>query len=41
LNDHNSALFKMLKVVGIGYHNESAKDARRRIVAFFNEYLKT
>lgn len=25
----------MMKVVGIGYHDPSAEDARRRIVAFF------
>jgi carboxymethylenebutenolidase len=41
LNNHQSALFKMLKVVGIGYHDPSAKDARRRIIAFFNKHLKT
>ncbi len=41
LNDHPSVLFKMLKVVGIGYHEPSAQDARRRIVAFFNTHLKT
>ena len=40
LNDHQSALFKMLKVVGISYHDPSAKDARRRIVAFFNKHLR-
>ena len=41
LNNHESVLFKMLKIVGIGYHEASAKDARQRIGAFFNEYLKT
>lgn len=41
LNDHESVPFKMLKIVGIGYHEVSAKDARRRIVAFFNKHLKT
>jgi carboxymethylenebutenolidase len=41
LNDHQSALFRMLKVVGIGYHDPSAQDARRRIVSFFNKHLKS
>ena len=40
LNNHQNALFKMLKVVGIGYHDPSAKDARRRIIAFFNKHLR-
>ena len=40
LNNHQSALFKTLKVVGIGYHDPSAKDARRRIIAFFNKHLR-
>ena len=40
LNNHQSAMFKMLKVVGIGYHDPSAQDARRRIVAFFNQHLR-
>ena len=40
LNDHQDRLFKMLKVVGIGYHEPSARDARRRIVSFFNTHLK-
>jgi carboxymethylenebutenolidase len=39
LNDHHTVLFKMLKVVGIGYHEPSAQDARRRIVSFFNVHL--
>jgi carboxymethylenebutenolidase len=39
LNDHHTVLFKMLKVVGIGYHGPSAQDARRRIVSFFNAHL--
>jgi hypothetical protein len=29
----------MLKVVGIGYHQASEQDARRRITAFFNAHL--
>jgi carboxymethylenebutenolidase len=40
LNDHKSAPFKLLKVAGIGYHDPSAKDARRRIIAFFNQHLR-
>ena len=39
LNDHQSVVFKMLKVVGIGYHDPSAQDARRRIAAFFDGHL--
>ena len=39
LNDHRSVVFKMLKIVGIGYHDPSAKDARRRIASFFDEHL--
>jgi carboxymethylenebutenolidase len=40
LNNHRSALFKMLKVVGIGYHDASAQDARRRIAGFFGRHLR-
>jgi carboxymethylenebutenolidase len=40
LNDHRDLLFRMLKVVGIAYHEPSAQDARRRIIAFFNAHLK-
>jgi carboxymethylenebutenolidase len=40
LNDHHSVLFKVMKVVGIGYHEPSAQDARRRITSFFNRHLK-
>jgi carboxymethylenebutenolidase len=40
LNDHQDRMFKMLKVVGIGYHEPSARDARRRVIAFFNTHLK-
>lgn len=40
LNNHQSALFRMLKVVGIGYHDPSARDARQRIVSFFNQHLR-
>jgi carboxymethylenebutenolidase len=41
LNNHQKVLFKMMKVIGIGYHDPSAKDARRRIVAFFNAHLNS
>ena len=40
LNNHQNVLFKVLKVVGIGYHEPSAEDARRRIVKFFNRHLR-
>ncbi len=40
LNNPPSVLFKMLKVVGIGYHGPSAEDARRRIVSFFQAHLE-
>ncbi len=41
LNDHDDVLFRMLKVIGIGYHAPSAQDARRRIASFFNAHLKS
>lgn len=40
LNDHQDRLFRLLRVVGMGYHEPSAEDARRRIVAFFDTYLR-
>jgi carboxymethylenebutenolidase len=40
LNDHHNVLFKLLRIVGMGYHDPSARDARRRIVSFFNAHLK-
>jgi carboxymethylenebutenolidase len=40
LNDHRDPLSRMLRVTGIGYHEPSARDARRRIVAFFDTHLK-
>ena len=40
LNDHQDRLFRMLRVMGMGYHEPSAEDARRRIVAFFDTYLR-
>lgn len=35
LNNHKNVLFKMMKVMGIGYHEPSTQDACRRIVNFF------
>jgi carboxymethylenebutenolidase len=40
LNNHDTFLFKALKIIGIGYHEPSARDARRRITAFFDTHLK-
>jgi carboxymethylenebutenolidase len=45
INDHDGKLGVLLGVigplVGVGYHQPSAADARRRIVEFFDRYLKT
>jgi carboxymethylenebutenolidase len=41
LNEHDSAAFKVMgAVIGGGYHESSAQDARRRILAFFGSNLK-
>lgn len=40
LNNHHNVLFKLMKIIGIGYHEPSAQDARRRIVDFFKLHLK-
>jgi carboxymethylenebutenolidase len=41
LNDHDSALFRAVgPALGAGYDEESATDARRRIVAFFDAHLR-
>ncbi len=41
LNDHDSALFAVVgKLIGGGYHEPSADDARRRIVTFFDRHLR-
>jgi carboxymethylenebutenolidase len=45
LNDHNRAevpfLFVLMgKITGAGYHEAAARDARGRIVSFFNKHLK-
>ena len=39
LNDHHDLVFKMLKIAGVGYHEPSASDARRRIAGFFHAHL--
>lgn len=41
LNDHRDAMFRMMRIAGIGYHEPSARDARRRIVSFFDTHLKS
>ena len=41
MNDHRTALFAVTtKVMGGGYHEPTAQEARRRIVAFFDRHLK-
>jgi carboxymethylenebutenolidase len=40
LNEHKDAIFKLLKIIHIGYHEPSARDARRRIISFFNTHLR-
>jgi carboxymethylenebutenolidase len=40
LNDHRDPLSRIMRVVHIGYHESSAKDARARIVSFFSAHLK-
>jgi len=40
MNRHDNVMFKLAKVLrGAGYHEPSATDARRRILAFFARYL--
>ena len=41
LNDHRDPLSRAMRVTGIGYHEPSARDARRRIVAFFDTHLRS
>jgi carboxymethylenebutenolidase len=41
LNDHRDLMSKVMRVIGIGYHESSARDARRRIVAFFDTHLRS
>jgi carboxymethylenebutenolidase len=40
LNEHKDATFKLLKILHISYHEPSARDARRRIISFFNTQLR-
>jgi len=41
LNQHDSILFKVVgTVIGGGYNDPAAQDARRRIAAFFGSHLK-
>ena len=39
LNNHDTLLFKALRVIHIGYDEPAAEDARRRIVTFFQQNL--
>ena len=39
LNNHQDLLFRMTKVLNVAYHEPSARDARRRIIAFFRTHL--
>jgi carboxymethylenebutenolidase len=41
LNDHRDPLSRAMRIVNIGYHERSANDARRRIVSFFVNHLKS
>jgi len=41
LNDHRDSLSRAMRVVNIGYHGPSAKDARERIISFFDDHLKS
>lgn len=42
LNEHHSILFTVMgTLIGSGYHEASAQDARRRILAFFDRHLKS
>jgi carboxymethylenebutenolidase len=46
LNDHDpaevSTIFRVLaRLSGARYHETSAQDARRRIIAFFDQHLKS
>ncbi len=41
LNDHRDPISRLMRVVNIGYHDPSAKHARRRIVSFFDDHLRS
>ena len=40
LNDHHDIVSRAMRIVHIGYHEASAREARGRIVAFFNTHLQ-
>jgi carboxymethylenebutenolidase len=41
LNEHDNAMFAVMgTVIGGGYHEPTAQDARRRIVSFFDRHLR-
>jgi carboxymethylenebutenolidase len=41
LNNPGTLWFNALRVVHIGYHEQSAEDARRRITGFFHQHLSS
>jgi len=41
LNNHDTLLFKALRVIHIGYDESAAEDAQRRIVSFFRQHLRS
>jgi carboxymethylenebutenolidase len=40
LNDHRDVMGRVMRLANIGFHEESAEDARRRITAFFDRHLR-
>jgi carboxymethylenebutenolidase len=40
LNQHDGAIGILGRLLGVGYHEPTAEDARRRIVEFFDQHLK-
>lgn len=40
LNDDHDMVSRMMRIARIGYHEPSARSARRRIVAFFGRHLR-
>ncbi len=41
MNRHDGALGAMVRVLGVGYEPDSAEDAWRRILSFFERHLRT
>lgn len=41
MNNHDTLLFKALRVIHIGYDRTSSEDARGRIVTFFQQHLSS